>query len=90
MTLHEAVHKTSNKLLDDPEFKFLCIVGAENDLESRLVNALRPLGYVYTDLLNKKDQAFLCNTIHPLALKYFKKFGKDYVLLLEATKRLAP
>jgi hypothetical protein len=26
--------------------------------------------------------------VHPLALKHFKQFGEEYVLLLEATQRL--
>jgi hypothetical protein len=78
--LHIAVHKTANKLLDTPEYRPL--TDDPSPLESRLLAVLEPLGY---SELRYANQYYY---VHPLAYKYFKRYGEQYVQLLEATQRL--
>lgn len=92
--LHEAVHQTANKLLDNPQYVELTRE-QPTDLEVRLFSILGQLGYVRInsspDALtwgarNKSRSAMWL--VHPAARKYFKRYGEQYVQLLEATQRL--
>ena len=78
--LHEAVHRTANKLLDVPTYKPL--TDDPSPLEARLLAVLEPLGYAELDF------ASISYKVHPLAYRYFKRYGEQYVQLLEATQRL--
>ena len=78
--LHEAVHRTANKLLDSPTYKPL--TDDPSPLENRLIAALEPLGYAELDF------ASVHYLVHPTALSHFKRYGEQYVQLLEATQRL--
>ncbi len=82
--LHEAVHRTTNKLLDTP--KYVVLTRAETTpLEMRLLGILTKLGYVK---LKPPISAPPIWEVHPEAFKYFKRYGEQYVQLLEATQRL--
>ena len=103
--LHEAVHRTANKLLDDPEYVELPRDISE-ELEMRLLSALGRLGYVRRNPSPGERSRFVAwDTeartwssrdrtgsptwlVHPAARKYFKRYGEQYVQLLEATERL--
>jgi hypothetical protein len=98
-TLHEAVHNTANKLLDKPALVELCPWGEAGELEERLINCLYDLDYYKVGTVvqgtrydDEKDENVpnlqATHMVHPLALKHFKQFGEEYVLLLEATQRL--
>jgi hypothetical protein len=96
-TLHEAVHKTANKLLDKPTFVELGPWGEANELEERLINCLYDLCYYKVGTVaqctkydDETDDTIpnLVHLVHPIALKHFRQFGEEYVLLLEATQRL--
>lgn len=92
--LHEAVHRTANKLLDTPEYVELTREQL-TDLEVRLYQVLRRLGYVR---MNPAPEAKTWGSrdhtgaplwlVHPAVRKYFKRYGEQYVQLLEATQRL--
>ena len=92
--LHEAVHRTANKLLDTPEYVVLTW-GHPTDLEVRLYRALGKLGYVK---MNASPEAKTWGSrnhtgeplwlVHPAAKKYFKRYGEQYVQLLENMERL--
>ena len=84
--LHEAVHRTANKLLDTPEYVKWVDYNNAAPLEARLTAALEPLKYVELDVFTVSSN--LRWNIHPLAYKYFKRYGEQYVQLLEATERL--
>ena len=81
--LHEAVHRTANKLLDTPEYRKLSF--HTTPLEERLLHVLEALGYSEFRDPYKNSAHYV---IHPLAYKYFKRYGEQYVQLLEATERL--
>jgi hypothetical protein len=85
--LHEAVHRTTNKLLDSPDLIKLTDYDDPSPLESRLIAVLKPLGYVELGFLSPTNPDLFWR-IHPLALKHFKRYGEQYVLMLEATQRL--
>ena len=92
--LHEAVYRTSNKLLDPPEYVELTRE-QPTDLEVRLYRALGNFGYVK---MNTSPEARTWGSrghtgeplwlVHPTVKKYFKRYGEQYVQLLEATQRL--
>lgn len=92
--LHDAVHRTINKLLDDPEYVELPR-DISVELEVRLLSALGRLGYIRK---NPSPEARTWGSrdrtgspiwlVHPAARKYFKRYGEQYVQLLEATQRL--
>jgi hypothetical protein len=92
--LHEAVHDTANQLLDKPAFVPLfhtqSILGDETF--DRVYRALQPLGYARLNFYSSGDSglpAVGCSLeVHPLAHAYYKKYGEQYVELLEATRRL--
>ena len=92
MTLHKAVHQTTNKLLDKPEYvTLLCDNFVSTDqLEYRLYQALSQLGYGILAFDHEDHDGLPRGAfkIHPLAHKYFQKYGEQYVQLLEATQRL--
>jgi len=81
--LHEAVHRTANKLLDTPYY--IRLTDDPSSLEKRLISVLQPLEYVRINGPHMLDMGY---EIHPLAHKYFKRYGEQYVQLLEATQRL--
>ncbi|NDE17053.1 hypothetical protein EBZ80_19205 [bacterium] len=86
-TLHEAVHNTANKLLDTP--KFVMLEDEQLDpVVTRLIGVLMPLGYARLNALQRSTRRVRIFYLHPLAHKYFKKYGERYVQLLEATQRL--
>lgn len=93
--LHEAVDRTASKLLDTPAFVplFRTTSSFFNKKYSRIYAALEPLGYArlsFWDSLDPADKpASGCTLeVHPLVHKYFKKYGEQYVQLLEARQRL--
>ena len=84
MKLAEAADRTVNGFLDIPVFVRIRNVPTSTytlvTLEGRLYAALEKIGYARANM-----SGFW---VHPSAMKYFKKFGEEYVLLLEAIKRL--
>lgn len=90
--LHEAVYETANKLLDKPEFVELS--RGKNPVKSESISnlfvTLVDLGYAQLKYVHSKDDPEECAAIliHPLAYEYYKKYGDQYVELLEATQRL--
>jgi hypothetical protein len=92
--LHEAVHRTANKLLDTPDYVELTRE-PPTEVEVRLYAALGKLGYVKLNPLPEAKTWGSRNhtgaplwLVHPSARRYFKRYGERYVQLLEATQRL--
>ena len=84
MKLAKAVDQTANRFLDIPIFVRIRNVPASTStlvtLEGRLYKALEKIGYARANI-----SGFW---VHPSAMKYFKEFGEEYILMLEATDRL--
>lgn len=91
--LHEAVHETATQMLDKPAFVPLFRTHSTFNLKlSRLHALLHPLGYSRLDFWDEPDSQLPASgctlEVHPLVHRYYKKYGDQYIDLLEATQRL--
>ena len=92
--LHEAVHETANKLLDKPAF--IPLFRSKSimfDLTAdRVYRALQSLGYARLSFYSSDDEGKRVDgctlEVHPLVHLYYKKYGEQFIDLLEATVRL--
>lgn len=83
-SLHNAVYRTSQKLLDVPVFEHLDSEDQLGPSERRLFDLLQSLGYARIRMV----RGDACAIFHPAAMCYYREYGESYVRALEAAVRL--
>jgi hypothetical protein len=95
-SLHEAVHETATKALDHPTFVPLfrtdTVFDVFDENYSRIYSILHPLGYARLSFYDSGESSLTADgcalEVHPLVHLHYKKYGEEYIDLIEATLRL--